>query len=343
VFGEEADTQGVSSEVVVRAISGLQNLAYQLGAIGEQKDLNERLRLPDEIRAKYTVLISGLVKNCLAIPFDLVDTRTQRSLDTDEKHQCILGMISELFGAVSENAVSRLYNIIPDSRWRERVANTMTDMLPRPGDRWKLGIALRGKPEVNVGVKESGSLRAITRQAFIEEEQLTVTGTLIKVDFEGNRLWLKHPVTKKEIECSYLPEIEDELLSARRDLVQVTGSFVMDNDGTPKRLSDIVKIEPVDLSPIIIDAFEYDDYKLVISPALELQPFMDEESKQLMVVEDESINLDVFAYTRDELLDEVRSCIRFLWEAYVIDDATELSKDASELRSKLIARIAQNA
>ena len=84
-----------------------------------------------------------------------------------------------------------------------------------------------------------------------ERQLMTVTGELIRINFDENKLFIRVRVTARQLECSYSPETEVDLLESRRGLIQVTGEFVIDETGHRLRLTAVNRIEPVDLSPLV--------------------------------------------------------------------------------------------
>ena len=111
------------------------------------------------------------------------------------------------------------------------------------------------------------------------------------------------------------------------------------SDTTELPITRSETIEPLDLSPLTIARVKNGNQTLRIEPALELKPRLDEESKQLLVVEDEDIDLLAFAATREELEEEVLSHILLLWNEYANEDLDKLTPVAQKLRERLRRRI----
>lgn len=70
-----------------------------------------------------------------------------------------------------------------------------------------------------------------------------------------------------------------------------------------------------------------------------LTPEMDEETKQLFVIEEPRIGLHVFAYTRDELIHEINEQMLMMWDEYINISVDELASDAGQLREALLEKI----
>src|SRR5437660_11648344 len=105
------------------------------------------------------------------------------------------------------------------------------------------------------------------------------------------------------------------LLENRRDLIQVTGRVIMDETNHPKKIVDVEQIRELDLSPFVIDVIQFDSRILKPRQPLKLSPFLN-ESQQLICVEYEPFDIDVFAPTRRELFDELKEQIVMLWSEF---------------------------
>lgn len=101
----------------------------------------------------------------------------------------------------------------------------------------------------------------------------------------------------------------------------------------------MTRVEPIDLSPMVFDSIERDGRRLVINPPLSLDPTMDDESGQLYVLTDDSINLHVFAQTREQVADELAEHLLFQWDYYASELPERLTSGARQLREAMRSRI----
>jgi len=113
----------------------------------------------------------------------------------------------------------------------------------------------------------------------------------------------------------------------------------------PKKLSKYAsrrlkhpKGEYFDLSPIEFDCIDYENKKLRFKERLILKPELD-DSGQIYIISYPKFNLDTFAYTRQEIIDGIKSDIWFLWNGYAKAADEVLTKDAQELKQKLLSSI----
>ncbi len=108
-------------------------------------------------------------------------------------------------------------------------------------------------------------------------------------------------------------------------------------DRLAARLTDLSRIEPNDLSPMVFDAVEWGGRRLALESPLSLEPTMD-ESGQLYRLEDPGLGIDVFAQTREQLANELAEQIIFQWDTYAREDPKKLTPAARRLRAALLER-----
>lgn len=328
---EGAETEGhtVSVAVLQRALERLQQLALLMGAMAEGYELRQRFKPPAEYRQRYSLRVAVARAGSYAIPFAVVDESPQRPLPEAAERPNIAAQMVEAVDATAQGDERRLRSLIPDSRYRDRALQEIEGLGPQPGERWWASFRANG---------ETAALRETTwRQArqwlektTADQAAMTVTGELVGVKFDETRLSIKHPVTGRLIDCSYLIEIEDQILESRRDLVQVTGEFTLGPDGNPEKLVNVSRIEPVDLSPVEIRELSHSGTTLSAEPPLVFTPVLD-ESQQLYLATDLELDLHVFAETRDQLLDELADYIVFTWRHYAEADEADLTESAQAL------------
>ena len=94
------------------------------------------------------------------------------------------------------------------------------------------------------------------------------------------------------------------LLENRRDLIQVTGRVLMDDEEHPKRIDEVEQIRDLDLSPFVLGEIEGRDFRLRLPGAFSFLPVLTDD-EQLLCLEHAPWSLDVFATTRAELFSEL--------------------------------------
>lgn len=327
ITGPETESHTVPVEVLARLLNGIQQTAYVLGASNSGISINRRFKPSEEIRRSNTLRCEIPRPGSYAVPVTAPFGQTR-----------LLASLHELFEAVATGNRELLLRVIPDSTLRDRALLEMKKFFPKAGDRWGFGFGRSGVGEIHL---EAKSVKTIERWFAQDEPQdaiMTVTGELIGIDFAGNKVTLRYAPTGREIICAYLPEIEDTILASRRDLIQVTGKFILDDLNNPKSLSDVMQIEAVDLSPMTFDRVEFGDRVFRLREPLTLTPTLD-ESEQYMELCDDTLDLFVYAQNREQLVDELAEQIAVLWDEYAQEDPANLSDTAVSLQERLLKAI----
>lgn len=93
-----------------------------------------------------------------------------------------------------------------------------------------------------------------------------------------------------------------------------------------------------DLSAFYLTQFEYPDRVLLFKDEVAIEPELD-ESRQLMILREDHLGIDVVASTREELFQGLVDEIGILWRNYALAPDAELSPAARRLRRSLLDAI----
>ena len=325
----------VPAEILVRTLSGMQQLVYLIATAQEQRQIRTRFRLSQEIQQRYSLSCRIPESGSYAQPMVLGSGDVDSSLFTDYSE--LLSKAETLFSSIQTGLLDPLFDAFPDSKVRNRALREVRKLLPKPGEGWKFGFKQGDRPEVLL-VPDS-AVAVIDRelaQDTPEDTVMTVTGELIRIDFDKRTVVLRYPLTRQEIECVYVDELEEAMIENRRGLIQATGQFTLDDEGSPIKLTNVTQLEPVDLSPISLKIVQWHGREFRFRQPLTLNPLLDEESQQLYVVEDLDLTLLAYAQTREQLIQEIGEQITFMWDTYVQESEHKLAPDALRLRQRLL-------
>lgn len=325
----------VPANVLSQLLDGLQAVVLLLGAQQEQVAIGERFKPKAELRRHFQLVVGTPSPGSYAVPLEIRDMRVQPSFDDQDSN--LLDKTYRVFSAVSANAVGTLRTILPDSAIRSRVLRELSKFVPKAGDEWSFEWATRDSPTPLT--LTSASARVINEWLVqpAEHAVMSVIGELIRIDFEARKVEIRHPVTNREISCYYNPEIEDTLVEGRHDPIQVTGEFTLDEDNYPKLLTNVTRIEPVDLSPFVVEPISIQAGRyLVPKSRIEVTPELDVTTTQLFVAVLDKLEVSSFGETREQMIDSLSHDLAFLWEEYVEEDENLLDEYALELRLKLL-------
>ncbi len=339
-IGSVVEEGSVPVEVFFSTLKSLQQAVYVVGLARLEQPIRQRFRLSTELKQRFQLRMGVPSSGSFVQPVWVDDARPQQQIA--DQALDVLGEVWTAASAISEGRFSKLNALLPDPTHRERLISAFESLAPEAGVGWEVKLSSNGSDDVTFNPrfrKRIFEARAASESEEDHEETLTVTGELIRIDFSSYTLTLKYPPTKKEIKCSYRPAIESMIIEKRRDLIQVTGSFTLDDEGHPKELSDVSRIVELDLSPIVIERFEGEHGEWIVDPPLHVQPEPDPDTKQHLFAEDESLNISAFGQTREELATAIEEQIEFLWESYVDAPEADLAESARTLRAALQGRI----
>jgi hypothetical protein len=146
---------------------------------------------------------------------------------------------------------------------------------------------------------------------------------------------VRRPPFYAELHDSYLL-----LYEKRRDLIQVTGRVLLDDNGLPKQIIDVTDIRDLDLSALSIDMINHGVVTLKALDNLSYEPVLD-ETKQLQCIEHPKLGIYVYAPTRGALLAELQEQIGMLWVEYARARDDELDAPARMLKKELLSRFGE--
>jgi hypothetical protein len=337
VGGETAD-HTVPAEVFLRTLEHLQRIVYLLAASEEKMPIRERVALTESFRKRYGLRFGVPKASSFAVPISLGLSPKLPGLDLGPSP---LDRTLNVLRSAAQGAWSDLAQAVPDPKYLPRIMNELQAMLPRPGDRW--GVALRvGTESVALDSKTYRSVRDYLSPDGFEDAVMTVTGDLVRVDIAGRRVVIRYRPTGREIPCFCEESALESVLENWSEPIQVTGRFTLDRTGHPTKLSRVTRVEPIDLSPMSFDRIEWHGRQLVFDPPLTLEPTMDEESGQLYILTDKELGIDVFAQTRENVIDELAEQLVFQWDSYAREVPERLTPGARRLREALLKRMRED-
>jgi hypothetical protein len=110
-------------------------------------------------------------------------------------------------------------------------------------------------------------------------------------------------------------------------------------EGHVSGVSDVTSIERVDMSTFHISEIEVDGVRLRLSPPLQVDPELDDDTKQVFLFRDEDLNLFIAAPTRAGLYEEIVADLVFSYREYVQASDDELSPAALDFKGRLSRRL----
>lgn len=338
IDGDEQDGHTVPAFVLVQILENAQHAFELIGVQVEGREIRSRARIAAATSKRFQLLCQLPQPGSYAMP---VTVGGVGELFSAELANQAFGIFRGVMGAVSNRNGVGLAEALPNERIRRRVLESIKGMAPRAGARWTLD--LHDETETSFATFDAQTIPFVDATLVPEEQReaaRVVTGELKSIDFAERRVTIIYPPTSKELDCIYEEAVEDLLYEKRRDLIQVTGRVLLDDQGAPKQIIDVTDIRDLDLSSLEIASVQHGLLKLKALHTLSLEPTLD-DSKQLLCIEHERLALDVFASTREALLAELNEQIAMLWTEYALAENDALDSVARQLKQELLAAFAE--
>jgi hypothetical protein len=338
IDGGESQDHVVPAAILVQILENAQRAFELIGVHIEGRGIKERARVSTATSRRFQLICQLPQKGSYAIPLIVGNTG---ELFPDELAVKACGIFRSLMGHVSLRNTAALANDLPDERIRRRVLEAVKGMAPRADAKWK--VSLHDAKDNPFAIFDSTTIPFV-QEVLVPAEQReaarVVTGELKRIDFTERKITLIYPPTSKELECIYEEAVEDLLYEKRRDLIQVTGRVLLDDQGEPKQIIDVTDIRDLDISPLTLDVVRGGSSVLTFSSSLILDVTSD-ESKQLLCVENKELGISAFASTREGLIMELHDQITMLWIEYALAADNELDVLALQLKKALLAQVTE--
>lgn len=328
----------VPASVLVQILQSAQQAFELIGVHVEGRSINQRARVSAATSQRFQLICQLPESGCYALPVTVGNTSELFEPEQAEKAFQIFRGVME---RVSRRSATGLTNALPDERIRRRVLEAVKGMAPRADAKWTLNlhdstnIVFAAFDDQTIPFVQDTLVPAAQREA-----SRVVTGELKNIDFIEHKLTIIYPPTSKELDCLYDEALEDLLYERRRDLIQVTGRVLLDDQGSPKKIIDVSDIRDLDLSPLEISAVRHGMVNLRVAPPLLLEPTLD-DTKQLLCIDSHELDITVFSPTREGLLAELHEHLAMLWQEYALASDSELDSHALQLKEVLLARLTE--
>lgn len=337
----------ISAEILCRLVENLQRLTYLTAAAKSGKGNRKKIFGVAEFAEEYQLVCSLPRAGSYVLPFKIRNV----ALPLLDESAAIFAAMMIAFVGIASGDISQtiLRDLSPENK--ARFASSVSKLSPKKGEHWRVTIdtdeqhAINGVPKVFEFSKDLAEKaeRVLNTPAEIPEEIMSVIGELVSVNFENNSLVVRNYATHKQIDCLYRPEVVDQLLQNRSGGVQVTGKFTLDDEGNPKKLTDVTSIIAVDLSRVVVSSFIAGEKKVTCKADKDVSfiPQLDEETRQMFVVTRDDLGIEVFANTREELIDELNAQLAVNWFEYALVDDSELTATAQLVKRNLLAHYSE--
>ena len=256
----------VPASVLVQILQNAQQAFELIGVFVEGRSINQRARVSAAISQRFQLICKLPEPGSYALPVMVGNATEMFGPAQAEK---AFQIFHDFMARVSGRNAQGLTVTLPDEGIRRRVLEAVKGMAPRADAKWTLALH-----DANDAVFASLNVETIpfVQQTLVpaaqREAARVITGELKNIDFIEHKLTIIYPPTSRELECLYDEALEDLLYERRRELIQVTGRVLLDDQGSPRKIIGVMDIRDVDLSPLEISIVRHGVADLRVLPAL---------------------------------------------------------------------------
>lgn len=338
IDGGTPAAHAVPAAVLVQILENAQRAFELIGVHVEGRGIKERARVSAATSQRFQLVCQLPESGSYAMPVTVGGSDELFAAGLADK---AFGIFRGVMEHVSARSTVGLASVLPDERILRRLLEAVKGMAPRADASWKLN--LYDDHDISFATFDVETIPFV-EETLVPVEQReaarVVTGELKSIDFTERKVTIIYPPTSKELACIYEEAVEDLLYEKRRDLIQVTGRVLLDDQGSPKQIIDVTDIRDLDLSALSLDTARHSGLTLKAVPTLTIEPTLD-ESKQLLCLEYGELGIDVYAPTRETLLAELHEQLAMLWREYAQASNHELDAPALQLKQALLARFSE--
>jgi hypothetical protein len=340
--GRFADSHLLPVATLTKVLDEMQRAVHILAMQQEKVSIRQKERINKTIEAKYPLLCKIPAEGSYMMPFEIGDPTT--GLFDVEGIENVCSLFTDCCTLLAAGDKAGLAEKIQDQSRRDLFVKAARNMAPSQGSGIKVALFHTGSSfHVSLNTIHERGKSCLSSAVEVEQQEIrVVTGRLTGIQFDERKITLVYPITKKELSCFYTESVEDLLLERPRELIQVTGQIILDDNEQPQKIVNVDSIVEIDLSTFYLKTIEYSWREFIFNKPLELTPFLD-ETQQLYCLEHAELGIDVYAYTRDQLDSELREQIAFLWDQYALADDEDLTESALALKNNLLTALKELA
>jgi len=229
-------------ELMINLLSGMKDLAYLIIAQEHGIQFSERSKSSKQIKEDYSIKCELPQEGCYmqAISFDY--TGNENMIQIAEKS---FEKIEDSLRFTADADEPKIIHAFPDVKIRSKALRFIKQSFPQLNSDIHVEVTSK-KTSINSRVMQKNITSIIDKtQSIVEEYMTVVTGYLTSIDFAKKKMTIIYPVTGRSLDCFYNEEVESMLFDNRRQLVQITGMVVLDENDNPKEITDATSIQDI--------------------------------------------------------------------------------------------------
>jgi hypothetical protein len=320
---------------LVQSLDRFQRVVHLIAMAEEGREVQQRARVTQEIERRFPIICSVPEEGGYALPIT-IGGPTDKLFDEQECEN-IANNTRAAISAINAGDAKELGRIIPDLFYRRNILKALDAMQPARHSCLIINIEDFEANKILDGAIAPERIKHLLTPQISDTSTSDfgyITGTLIEMKFNERRLSLKLLESNRSLTATYGEDFEPVLLCNPRELIQVHGNIVWNDDGSPQSISDVDEVLEIDESSIDIRLVELDGIALKPKAPLSTEISFDKDTSLYQAIG--PFDIIISSETRPILEEQLYAELSMLWLEYAKAEPSTLTKDAQELRKELL-------
>jgi len=295
IFSKDTKKKKVSISILSNTLISIQQTVYQLGKSKVERDPSLRGPYPSFIKRELELFIDNAKTGSICATLTFPEKEATLFPDFPDFAEQIIQDFHKIIKGIKNQNKEVIHKSIPNPKYRKRIIETITPILPTKTSEYNIAFQFGNNPRIE-RIERPNNEQLINLIGKYEEE--------------------------------IREEVEEAVINARC-LARIKP------DGQIEKILDIINyelFEELDLRPYRTNKIEWLNRIFLLSKEIACNI---KKEDSLIILEYEPLNITVYNFSRDEVVEDFAEEFAFLWDNYAIENDSNLTEDAIILKNKM--------
>lgn len=322
-----------ASEFLIR----LQSLINHIGDYLTGSDYRSRGRSPDSVRSRCALVFKSVHIGSLRAELDLEDRQTTLE-NVPTLGEESLRKFHDLLSAVEKgtNLERSMEKMIERPLHRNRIIEDMFKIWPEERGLYKAKVRIHERTLIDLRPERKLALQGLLDR--VDRKQTTVKGVLGTLKVLPKMKLMRIIGPDGQITCQFPKELESTAIKLLGKPVIVYGGATFDAEGNVEELTDVRRINR--FTEITLERVLSKDREFVLSEPLIVSIDYKDDA---WLMRNDDLGIVAMAPDYDDCLKDFGDEFALIWREYGNASDDELTKDARELKQKILIYVKKRA
>jgi hypothetical protein len=332
VYIKSRDDKPIPINLIASYFETLQNIMYLLGDQIEGNKYRIKGDYPQKIKDRCELVIKDVQLHSFDATVQLSDFQstlplTDVSATFGEKTISLIDQVTKVI-VTTEDIFPQLLKVIPDPERATHCLKDLDSIWQDDKSKYSVEMTFGAEKTIKLDPKVKPKIREALEREIIPSEKILL-GRLVELNVtKKHSCQIETPEGK--FTCTYKPDLEDIIKEKTGRFISIAGNFKDSRTLSITSELSIKEIHSIPITQFFIDEVIRDlKHEIVLSVN-----YNKTEDKYLL----KNDQLNIFAINRqlDSAVEDIKEQIGMLWQGYVDEDISKLTKSAIKFRELLI-------